>query len=109
MKSQLSLFTLLGVAAAAATPGGKTPACRFALDWSEEELLADPDGFASDMLYWEGKFHQDAIAFNAENGMSYDGAQIDWETGLSIITKPFSAASKEVRPHPPLVLLARPI
>lgn len=79
---------------AASTP--KSPPCRFALKWSQDDVLARPDDFISDLLYWEGKFHQDEIAYNKQNGMSYDGTQIDWETGLRTEKHTFSAASKEV-------------
>ena len=48
------------------------------------------------MLYWEGKFHQNDTAYNVANGMSYDGTQLDWNTGVKSDKHPFSAASKEV-------------
>lgn len=100
MKPNSSLLNVLGLALpqlaqSAATPGA--PPCRFALKWTQEELLERPDDFASDLLYWEGKFHQDDIAYNAKNGMSYDGSQINWETGVATEKHSFSAASKEVR------------
>jgi hypothetical protein len=67
------------------------------LEWSQEEVLTNPDGFINDLLYWEGKFHQNNVSYNTGNGMSYDGTQLDWETGLRTAKHPFSAASKEVR------------
>jgi hypothetical protein len=107
-QSGVVLPQLLGLAlpqlTQAAAAAVKEPACRFALKWTQDELLERPDDFISDMLYWEGKFHQDAIAYNENNGMSYDGAQIHWDTGLSIGTKPFSAASKEVSTNLQLTL-----
>jgi hypothetical protein len=106
-QSSVVLPQLLGLALPQLTQAAaavKEPPCRFALKWTQDELLERPDDFISDMLYWEGKFHQDAIAYNENNGMSYDGAQIHWDTGLSIGTKPFSAASKEVSTNLQLTL-----
>lgn len=102
MKLSQSVVNLLGLALpqltqAAATPPGKNPSCRFALNWSQKDVLKRPDDFVSDLLYWEGKFHQNDVAYNEKNGMSYDGSQLDWETGAATKKHPFSAASKEVR------------
>jgi hypothetical protein len=74
----------------------KTPSCRFGLDWSQKEVLERPGDFVWDALYWEGKFHQNDVAYNTKNGMSYDGTQLDWETGKRTKKHAFSAASKEV-------------
>ncbi|KAH6888458.1 hypothetical protein B0T10DRAFT_514173 [Thelonectria olida] len=71
------------------------PTCRFALDWSQQDVLDRPDDFVWDLLYWEGKFHQNDIAYNTKNGMSYDGTQLDWKTGKNTKKHAFSAASKE--------------
>ncbi|KAF7716682.1 Glucan endo-1,2-beta-glucosidase [Penicillium ucsense] len=84
---------------AAALPGNllrrNEPSCRFAQQYTEKEVLEDPSNFIQDMLYWEGKFHQNNVSYNSENGMSYDGTNIDWETGERTVKHPFSAASKE--------------
>ena len=56
-----------------------------------------PRDFILDMLYWEGKFHQNNVSYNTFNGMSYDGTLLDETTGLATAKHPFSAASKEVR------------
>src|SRR5687767_11848212 len=96
---KLNQTTLLALATASATyasPSKKEPRCRFALDWTTEEIIKNPDKFAWDMLYWEGQFHRDKIAYNAENGMTLDGRYIDFVTGEPITEKPFSASSKEV-------------
>lgn len=74
----------------------KTPSCRFGLEWSQKEVLNRPDDFVWDLLYWEGKFHQNDVAYNTKNGMSYDGTQLDWNTGKHTKKHTFSAASKEV-------------
>ncbi|KAL2865886.1 endo-beta-1,2-glucanase [Aspergillus lucknowensis] len=92
-----TLLALLGAAIAAPVEGrsNASPPCRFALQWTQEKILAKTDEFIWDMLYWEGKFHQDGIAYNEANGMSYDGSQIDWVTGERTKKHTFSAASKE--------------
>jgi hypothetical protein len=76
--------------------GSQKPSCRFGLKWSQQDVLDRTDDFIWDLLYWEGKFHQNDVAYNTKNGMSYDGTQIDWVTGKRTAKHPFSAASKEV-------------
>lgn len=99
--SRATLLAFLGAALAApAPPESSNPPCRFALDWSQDDILAKTDDFIWDMLYWEGKFHQNDIAYNQANGMTYDGAQIDWTTGEATKKHIFSAASKEVKTCP---------
>lgn len=70
--------------------------CRFGLEWSQKDVLKKTDEFIWDLLYWEGKFHQNDVAYNTANGMSYDGTQLDWVTGERTKKHIFSAASKEV-------------
>lgn len=72
------------------------PRCRFVADWSQEDVLKDPTGFEQDLLFWEGKFHQNDVSYNSANGMTYDGTQLNWTTGARSNKHPFSAASKEV-------------
>lgn len=77
------------------------PTCRFSAQFKEINST-----YISDLLYWEGKFIQDGVGYNAKNGMSYDGTLIDEVTGKSLRGvnvsgmgdggHPFSAASKEV-------------
>jgi hypothetical protein len=74
----------------------KSPKCRFAADWSQKDVLKNPSGFEWDLLFWEGKFHQNDVAYNTANGMTYDGTQLNWTTGAGTKKHPFSAASKEV-------------
>ncbi|KAL2851384.1 putative GPI anchored protein [Aspergillus pseudodeflectus] len=93
-----ALLPLLSTAIAAPAEShgdGAPPPCRFAVQWTQDKILARTDEFIWDMLYWEGKFHQDGIAYNQANGMSYDGSQIDWVTGERTEKHTFSAASKE--------------
>ncbi|KAH8691986.1 putative GPI anchored protein [Talaromyces proteolyticus] len=71
------------------------PPCRFALQYTQEQVLNDTSTFINDLLYWEGKFHQNNVSYNNANGMSYDGTNIDWTTGERTVKHPFSAASKE--------------
>lgn len=102
MKSSLSpvLAALaLSLPLAAASPqysNPKAPSCRFGLEWSQKDVLQHTDDFVWDLLYWEGKFHQNDVAYNTQNGMSYDGTQLDWKTGKRTNKHTFSAASKEV-------------
>jgi len=77
------------------------PSCRFSPKFREINST-----YINDLLYWEGKFIQNGIGYNAKNGMSYDGTLIDQVTGKSLRGvnvsgmgdggHPFSAASKEV-------------
>lgn len=75
------------------------PSCRFATQYTQRQVLSNPKHFINDMLYWEGKFHQNNVSYNTGNGMSYDGTEIDWTTGERTAKHPFSAASKEVSSH----------
>jgi hypothetical protein len=77
-----------------AKPGGR-PKCRFSPSYTQAQILKDPNPFISDVLYWEGKFHQNNVSYNSYNGMSYDGTLLDETTGLATAKHPFSAASKE--------------
>lgn len=77
-----------------------TPSCRFALQYNQSDILNDPSDFIMDLLYWEGRFHQNSVGYNTLNGMSYDGTQIDLTTGLATSQHNFSAASKEVSGSP---------
>lgn len=89
----------LGLACAAlatALPRSSAPSCRFAQQYTQKQVLQDPSKFINDVLFWEGKFHQNNVSYNSGNGMSYDGTNIDWVTGERTVKHPFSAASKEV-------------
>jgi hypothetical protein len=76
----------------------EAPPCRFAPTYSQKDVLNNPDAFANDFLYWEGKFHQNGVGYNTANGMTYDGTLLDPTTGIARVGggHPFSAASKEV-------------
>ncbi|KAJ5508080.1 hypothetical protein N7527_010223 [Penicillium freii] len=39
----------------------------------EEDDDVEPTAFINDLLYWEGKFHQNNISYNSNNVISYDG------------------------------------
>ncbi|KAF4975734.1 hypothetical protein FZEAL_7510 [Fusarium zealandicum] len=93
-------FTALSISASVVEgrPGYQSPekpSCRFGLEWTQQDVLDNPDKFTWDLLYWEGKFHQNDVAYNTDNGMSYDGTQLDWKTGKKTKKHAFSAASKE--------------
>ena len=81
---------------ALAEASSDSPPCRFVKEYTQDDVLADPAAFIADYIYWESKFHQNDIAYNTANGMSYDGSQIDWVTGAATKKHEFSAASKEV-------------
>ncbi|KAF2111752.1 putative GPI anchored protein [Lophiotrema nucula] len=89
------LGILPGLGSAYSSPD--TPPCRFAPEVSQQNVLSHTDAFVWDLLYWEGKFHQNNVGYNTANGMSYDGTLLDPQTGLHNISglHPFSAASKE--------------
>lgn len=75
---------------------GPEPPCRFVEKYPQAEVVHNPSNFVSDMLYWEGKFHQNEVSYNSANGMSYDGTNLNYTTGERTDKHPFSAASKEV-------------
>lgn len=101
------LLTLLGLqVVGAANVPSRNPSCRFALQWTQQDILRQPDLFEWDLLYWEGKFHQNNVSYNEVNGMSYDGTQLDLTTGERTAKHPFSAASKEVQYIPPKLEIA---
>ncbi|KAM0122077.1 hypothetical protein ACP6JC_001109 [Aspergillus fumigatus] len=94
--SKLSCLALSWTALTDALPQKPNePSCRFARQYTQREIVKDPSNFISDLLYWEGKFHQNNVSYNSGNGMSYDGTNIDFTTGESTVKHPFSAASKE--------------
>jgi len=90
----LSLF-IPSTSAVPANPP-RTPKCRFALEYSQKDILRNPDKFTQDLLFWEGKFHQNNIGINTANGMTYDGTLLNQTTGIATTKNAFSAASKEV-------------
>lgn len=92
-----NILTLGSLVKALPSPGNaKEPSCRFAHQYSQNEILRDPTAFVNDLLYWEGKFHQNNISYNSNNGVTYDGTNIDWVTGEATLKHSTSAASKEV-------------
>lgn len=82
----------------AASKSANPPNCRFAHDYTQASILKNPEPFAQDLLYWEGKFHADNVGYNGNNGMTFDGTLLDQVTGLPTKKNAFSAASKEVQP-----------
>lgn len=88
----LAVAVLLATAAATSD----APPCRFAPKYTNNEVLHNPEQFAQDFLYWEGKFHQNDVGYNTANALTYDGTLLDWTTGERTEKHPFSAASKEV-------------
>lgn len=89
------ILSLLLLSLLSLTSATTTPPCRFAPGWTQEEVLANPDAFAQDFLYWEGKFHANDVGYNSGNALTYDGSLLNFTTGLPWDKHPFSAASKE--------------
>jgi hypothetical protein len=72
--------------------------CRYSPEYSQSDVLSNPDRFACEVFYWEGRFHQNGVGFNTANGMTYDGSYLNPKTGFATSRHNFSAASKEVLP-----------
>lgn len=91
--SLIYLASLVPLAIAAAS----APLCRFASQWTPERILSSPQSFEDALLFWEGKFHQHNVSYNAVNGMTFDGTLLDKVTGMHRVEglHTFSAASKE--------------
>ena len=93
-----ALFTRIQGKALPPDYGDYSP-CRFAPPFTESDVLKDPEPLIHDMLYWEGKFAQLGVGYNAANGMTYDGTLLNMTTGLELAYRAglhnFSAASKE--------------
>lgn len=87
--NQASSLALTWGSLVSALPANSAPSCRFARGYSQREVVRDPTAFINDLLYWEGKFHQNNVSYNTNNGMSYDGTQIDWTTGERTAKHPF--------------------
>lgn len=92
-RSVVYLSSMLPLALAALS----TPPCRFATQWTPERILSSQQSFEDTLLYWEGKFHQHNVSYNAVNGMTFDGTLLDKVTGVHRVEglHTFSAASKE--------------
>jgi hypothetical protein len=71
------------------------PPCRFAFSYTKEDVLRDPSAFLEDLLARESAFLKFAV--ENETGLSYDGSQIDLQTGGLVPSGLhfWSAASKE--------------
>lgn len=77
------------------TASGTSSPCRFAPLYNQSSLLTSPTSFLNDYLSWEHNFHANNVSYNTANGMTYDGTQLNYTTGLASTKHPFSAASKE--------------
>ncbi|MCA9780974.1 MAG: hypothetical protein KC800_29850, partial [Candidatus Eremiobacteraeota bacterium] len=72
------------------------PSWRFAWNYSAEDFktnAAKSEEFLNDYLYHEAEFF--AKARHPESGLTYDGWNLDPETGMPASARDFSAASKE--------------
>jgi hypothetical protein len=92
------LFLLLSIRSFVATQSCSPSIShyRYSLQYSQSEILNNPQKFACEVFYWEGRFHQRGVAFNAVNGMTYDGSYLDPTTGLATSRRNFSTAGNEV-------------
>lgn len=70
--------------------------CRFSPHFSQNDVLNNPQEFACEVFYREGRFHQDGVGFNAANGMTYGSSYLDTTTGLVKARNCCSTAGKEV-------------
>eukprot|EP01102_Stenamoeba_stenopodia_P001672 TRINITY_DN11510_c0_g1_i1.p1 TRINITY_DN11510_c0_g1~~TRINITY_DN11510_c0_g1_i1.p1 ORF type:complete len:553 (+),score=122.93 TRINITY_DN11510_c0_g1_i1:63-1661(+) len=90
----LSIVTL-----ASCAPPPSPPNCRFAMQYTVDDLLSNETAladFIDSILYWEGQFHQDGIGYDAQYALTYDGHAIDYLSGEAISPlHTFSAPSKE--------------
>lgn len=79
--------------------GASPHPCRFALEYTAEDLLSSPkiqQQFLEAIVYYEGQFHQDQIGYCAANGLTYDGRSINITSGEAADgLHEFSASSKE--------------
>src|SRR3989338_3351765 len=70
--------------------------CRFSQQFSSAKGFSDPvqvDQYIRCVMQYEGRFAQ--IAYNNITGLTYDGHEIDWDTGLLVQPLHFwSAPSK---------------
>lgn len=75
------------------------PDCNFANKYSSDELIKDSgkrNEFLMAAAYWEGRFATHGNGLNVNAAVTYDGTQIDEDTGLQHAPlHDFSAASKE--------------
>lgn|GEM_PF-2735755 len=75
------------------------PAYRFAPNYSRAEIQSNPDAarrFLDEVIRWEARFNQPGIGYHAATGMTFDGHDIDFDTGeLRGGPRNWSAASKE--------------
>jgi hypothetical protein len=70
----------------------------YSRQYSQSDILNNPQKFACDVFYWEGRFHQRGLSYNAVNGMTYDGSYLNPTTGFATTRRNFSAAGNEVHP-----------
>ncbi|KAJ3568519.1 hypothetical protein NP233_g5665 [Leucocoprinus birnbaumii] len=71
--SRLSYLTSILALTLPTLVSSSPPSCRFASQYTPSQILSSPQSFENDLLYWEGKFHQHNVSYNALNGMTFDG------------------------------------
>jgi hypothetical protein len=88
----------------------QAPRCRFANDFTQDQLLRSSDArqkFIEAIMYWEGQFHQPYVGYNPVFGLTYDGHAINYTTGEPIQPLHFWTAASKESVH--LMLLAQSI
>ena len=71
--------------------------CRFAPDWTLDDILADPESFKRTYITRESKFHTTPnISYHPDTGMGYDTREILLDTGLlNTSTSHYNGASSK--------------
>jgi len=84
------------IAGAQPKAGEDLPPCRFALKYSVDEIMNNPEkaeAFLRDYLTTEANYY--AAARNEKTGLTYDGINLDIKTGKPLQIRDWSAPSKE--------------
>lgn len=78
--------------------GRRGSSCRFAKDYTCEDFKSrnNVQHYLENVIYWESKFAQPGIGYDAASGYTYDGHPLNYATG-ELYGEPhlFSASSKE--------------
>lgn len=93
-RSFVPLFATL--LAASACLAGSHPPFRFAEDYTVAQIMTSAQAaerFVRQLAEWEGEYF--AVARHPESGLTYDGFELDAETGKPSMPRTWSAPSKE--------------
>lgn len=56
--------------------------CRFAFDFTQEQIRQDATDFVTNIFYWDGQFHQDGVGYDHSTGVTIDHVLLGYATGL---------------------------